>query len=118
MNIDPDPAKASSTERVKTAVSEVMAYDIDGIHFDDYFYNAKTGYKDVSGAITVQGGQDHPRNEKKSYVNTMVRAVYREVKAKRRRWISASALRGLQKTAGFPARILIRGCHKKGCGRI
>lgn len=78
-----DPAKASSTERVKTAVSEVMAYDIDGIHFDDYFYNAKTGYKDVSGAITVQGGQDPSAERKKSYVNTMVRAVYREVKSKK-----------------------------------
>ena len=78
-----DPAKASSTERVKTAVSEVMAYDIDGIHFDDYFYNAKTGYKDVSGAITVQGGQEPSAERKKSYVNTMVRAVYREVKSKK-----------------------------------
>lgn len=44
-----DPADDASTERVLTAVRELLVYEsngekIDGIHLDDYFYNAGTGY--------------------------------------------------------------------------
>lgn len=39
-----DPGVAASQKRVKTAVNELLAYDIDGIHFDDYFYHASEGY--------------------------------------------------------------------------
>lgn len=46
-----DPAYESSTERIETAVREVMAYDVDGIHFDDYFYHAK---KDIRTRITIR----------------------------------------------------------------
>lgn len=78
-----DPSKDSSTERIKQAVSEVMAYDIDGIHFDDYFYHAGKGYKDVSGKVTLKN-EDAPSAEmKRTYVNNMVRSVYSAVKAKK-----------------------------------
>ena len=39
-----DPGVQGSVKRVKTAVNELLAYDIDGIHFDDYFYHATEGY--------------------------------------------------------------------------
>ncbi len=44
-----DPGDDASTERVLTAVKELLAYEsngekVDGIHLDDYFYNAESGY--------------------------------------------------------------------------
>lgn len=44
-----DPGDDASTERVLTAVKELLAYEsngekVDGIHLDDYFYNAEVGY--------------------------------------------------------------------------
>lgn len=78
-----DPARAASTERIKTAVLEVLTYDVDGVHFDDYFYNARTGYKDVSGAVTVSADREPSAALKKNYVNSMVRTVYQAVKARK-----------------------------------
>lgn len=69
-----DPAVAGSQKRVKTAVKELLEYDIDGIHFDDYFYHASEGYvkpgkrnKPYSVTITAK--------EKCKYVNTLVKDV-------------------------------------------
>lgn len=39
-----DPALNGSQKRVKIAVEELLNYNIDGIHFDDYFYHATEGY--------------------------------------------------------------------------
>ena len=39
-----DPGASASKKRVKTAVKELLKYNIDGIHFDDYFYHASEGY--------------------------------------------------------------------------
>lgn len=78
-----DPAKASTSERIQKAVAEVMAYDIDGIHFDDYFYHAEQGYKDVNGAITIQKAQEPTAAVKRANVNGMVRSVYSYIKNKK-----------------------------------
>lgn len=78
-----DPSKDSSTERIKQAVSEVLTYDVDGIHFDDYFYHAGKGYKDVSGKVTLTNEQAPSAEMKRTYVNNMVRSVYETVKAKK-----------------------------------
>ena len=66
-----DPGKESTTERIVAQVKEIVKnYDVDGIHFDDYFYptNEKK-YNKVSKA------------KRKQNVNKMIRAVYKTVKA-------------------------------------
>lgn len=62
-----DPSKASTDNRILKAVEEVVTgYDVDGIHFDDYFYNGSK-YKDV------------PKSTRKKHVNDMVKKVYAKV---------------------------------------
>ncbi len=76
-----DPAYESSTKRIETAVREVMAYDVDGIHFDDYFYHAKKGYKNRDNDKILKVSQDPSASKKRSNVNQMVKSVYRTVKS-------------------------------------
>lgn len=70
-----DPAKTSSTNRIKLAVKEVMKHNVDGIHFDDYFYHAKLGYKNTSGTVTVKSRNLPSAKTKRQNVNAMVRSV-------------------------------------------
>ncbi len=71
-----DPAKESTRSRIMLAVQEVInKYQVDGIHFDDYFYPSASHkqykkYKKISPA------------KKKENVNIMVKAVYNMVKQK------------------------------------
>jgi len=70
-----NPAKAATTNRIVAQVKEIINnYDVDGIHFDDYFYptNEKK-YNKVSKA------------KKKENVNAMVKAVYQAVKEKNKK---------------------------------
>ena len=42
MGVSFDPGKASSLKRIRRIVAEIVQnYNVDGIHFDDYFYPAK-----------------------------------------------------------------------------
>ena len=60
-----DPALESTTEEILLCVEEVLDnYDVDGIHFDDYFY---------------EEGNPLPEDEKIENVNRMIRAVYEKV---------------------------------------
>ena len=60
-----DPASKDTRNEILLAVEEVLDnYDVDGIHFDDYFY---------------EEGNTLPEAEKKENVNRMVKAVYKEV---------------------------------------
>ena len=76
-----DPAKTSSQDRILKAVDELLTYDIDGIHFDDYFYHAGKGYctvenPDDSYEITISA------KEKRKYVNQIVLAVHKKAAEK------------------------------------
>lgn len=75
-----DPAYDSSTKRIKTAVKEVMAYDVDGIHFDDYFYHAKKGYKNKDNNEILKASKAPSAKNKRKYVNKMVKSVYSYIK--------------------------------------
>ena len=68
-----NPAASSSTNRILRNVKEIAKnYDVDGIHFDDYFYPAKTrGYQYYSVSIA----------KRKRVINRMVRKVYKTVKS-------------------------------------
>lgn len=60
-----DPADEASTEDILLCVNELLDnYDIDGIHFDDYFYKE---------------GDPLSASEKMANVNRMVQRVYEEV---------------------------------------
>lgn len=68
-----DPASDASNQRILKAVEEVMTgYGVDGIHFDDYFYQGKLSSGKKAGAV--------PKTEKRANVNKMVRLVYDKVK--------------------------------------
>ena len=71
-----DPALKSSRERVLTAVKEVCQYDIDGVHFDDYFYHASK-YKNLDTGKTYSVSIS--ASKKRSNVNKLIRSVYKEV---------------------------------------
>lgn len=75
-----DPSYESTTDRILTAVREVMEYDVDGIHFDDYFYHAKKGYKNKDNSKILKKADIPSAEKKRKYVNKMVKAVYAEVK--------------------------------------
>ena len=92
-----DPADDASTERVLTAVKELLVYEsngekVDGIHLDDYFYNAATGYfrlgnpsdlyviTDSEGAVPESGKYAVVTPaEKRANVNKMVKELCRVV---------------------------------------
>lgn len=64
-----NPGKNTSTKRIVRIVEEIVEnYDVDGIHFDDYFYPSNGQFKKV--AVTTR----------KRNVNKMVRAVYQTIK--------------------------------------
>ena len=72
MDVIYDPAKASSTNRIVRIVKEILKnYDVDGIHFDDYFYPARTKGAQLSGVSVAK---------RKAVINKMVKKVYRTVK--------------------------------------
>lgn len=69
-----NPSKTATINRIVSQVKEIInGYAVDGIHFDDYFYptNEKK-YSKVS------------KKTKKENVNTMIREVYRTIKAKKK----------------------------------
>lgn len=101
-----NPARKYSTDRLLAAADEVMKYDIDGIHFDDYFYSAGKGYykavyrygnrkgKPVKNGSTAVAGKSRIKliNEgklriskatKRLNVNAMVRTLYKKCHTKR-----------------------------------
>lgn len=63
-----DPAKEETVELITAGVEEILKnYDVDGIHYDDYFYvSGMADQLDVS--------------LKKEYVNNMVKATYDTIK--------------------------------------
>lgn len=75
-----NPAKTSSTNRINKAITELLQYDIDGIHFDDYFYTAKKNYKDIStGNVT---SSKPSAAERRANCNKMVKSAYQTTHTK------------------------------------
>ena len=70
MGVSFNPGKTSSINRIVKIVNEIIKnYDVDGIHFDDYFYPSNKQFKKVSVKT------------RKKNVNKMVKKVYKTVKA-------------------------------------
>ena len=84
-----NPASSNSTARINKAVEELKNYDLDGIHFDDYFYHSKKWYVTPSDgskySLKVTGSSTTKKpsaKKKRKYVNAMLRSVKTNVKEK------------------------------------
>ncbi len=71
-----DPGKSANMTRVKTAIKELSAYDIDGIHFDDYFYHSQGGYVKNYKSQKVYARDITPEQKRKK-VNKLIKSVYK-----------------------------------------
>ncbi len=86
-----DPAlKAVQDHSIAVAMDILRRYDVDGIHFDDYFYpyreyhNGQDFPDDKSWAAYVDAGGTMSRNDwRRSAVNTFIERLYREMKAEK-----------------------------------
>lgn len=65
-----NPGKQASIDRIVDIVEEIVEdYEVDGIHFDDYFYPSNGQFARV------------PVKTRKKKVNQMIRKVYRKIKS-------------------------------------
>ncbi len=75
-----DPALPQVQNLIVQGVSEIIEnYDVDGIHFDDYFYPS-VDFDDQASYQMYGNGADKD-DWRRANVNAMVRAVYKTVKA-------------------------------------
>ena len=75
-----DPADKESTVRLLTAVKELLELDsngekVDGIHLDDYFYHAASGYFKVGNPDEKYTVEISPE-EKRANINKMVKTLH------------------------------------------
>lgn len=67
-----NPGKESSTNRIVRIIKEIIEnYDVDGIHFDDYFYPARTKGTQLYNVSIAK---------RKKAINKMVKKVYSTIK--------------------------------------
>ena len=79
-----DPSKNETQDLSYNVVMDVVKrYDVDGIHFDDYFYPYNDGQfpDDDSWEEYIKGGGTLSREDwRRSHVNTFVERVYKGIK--------------------------------------
>lgn len=81
-----DPGEAAVRERTAAVVLDVVSrYDVDGVHFDDYFYPYPTelAFPDAAtyAAYTAGGGALELGDWRRQNVSTLVRMVSEQVRA-------------------------------------
>ena len=76
-----NPASESARELIVSGVSEIVSnYDVDGIHFDDYFY--PTTSEDFDRSSYQNSGTSLSLGDwRRENVNKLVRSVYSEIKS-------------------------------------
>lgn len=73
-----DPGKPEVVRHIVDTVSEVVRnYDVDGVHFDDYFY---PGPEFPDSATFKKYGSGNIQNWRRNNVNTMVKRVHDAIK--------------------------------------
>lgn len=76
-----NPGSASARKLIINGVKEIVSgYDVDGIHFDDYFYPT-TDMKFDAATYQASGSKLSQADWRRENVNTLVREVYAAVKA-------------------------------------
>ena len=89
-----DPAKKETQDHVSKVVSDIVKrYDIDGIHFDDYFYpyasynnGADFPDSDSWNAYQRNGGNLSKADWRRENVNNIIERIYNEIK-KEKYWV-------------------------------
>ncbi|WP_157274079.1 glycoside hydrolase family 10 protein [Pedobacter sp. BAL39] len=107
-----DPSKKGTQDHVSAVVKDlVKRYDIDGVHFDDYFYpyesyNGGEDFPDQESWARYQksGGQLPKKDWRRDNVNTFVERIYKEVKAQKKYVKFGISPFGIWRP-GFPASI-------------
>ncbi|MFO8145998.1 MAG: family 10 glycosylhydrolase [Gillisia sp.] len=86
-----DPSKKGTQDHTAAVVMDIVKrYDIDGIHFDDYFYpyasyNKGADFPDAESFAAYQktGGKLSKPDWRREGVNTFVERIYNEIKAEK-----------------------------------
>ena len=86
-----DPSKKEVQDHVSEVVMDlVKRYDLDGIHFDDYFYpyasyNKGADFPDADSYVkyTTAGGNLSKEDWRRESVNQFVERIYKEIKAEK-----------------------------------
>src|SRR5690625_4669516 len=86
-----DPAKKSTQNHASLVVRDIVKrYDIDGVHFDDYFYpyasyNGGADFPDYASwqAYKRKGGQLSRADWRRENVNSFIKRVYEGIKAEK-----------------------------------
>ncbi len=87
-----DPSRKATQDLTSAVVKDlVKRYDIDGIHFDDYFYpypsyNGTDDFPDDESwsAYKASGGQLSRGDWRRDAVNTLIERLYKEIKAEKK----------------------------------
>ena len=87
-----DPARKATQDLTSAVVKDlVKRYDIDGIHFDDYFYpypsyNGTDDFPDDESwkEYKAAGGQLSRGDWRRDAVNTLIERLYKEIKAEKK----------------------------------
>lgn len=86
-----DPAKKATQDHTSAVVMDILKrYDVDGIHFDDYFYpyasyNKGQDFPDSENYAAYQrnGGKLSKPDWRRESVNQFVERIYKEIKAEK-----------------------------------
>src|SRR5690606_1258888 len=86
-----DPAKKETQDHVSAVVMDIVKrYDIDGIHFDDYFYpyasyNSGADFPDQASwkAYQNSGGTLSKADWRRENVNKFIERIYHEIKSEK-----------------------------------
>jgi uncharacterized lipoprotein YddW (UPF0748 family) len=89
-----DPSRQEVQDHTSAVVKDlVKRYDIDGVHFDDYFYpypsyNAPDDFPDDASWAAYQrsGGKLSRGDWRRNSVNTLIERLYKEIKAEKK-WV-------------------------------
>ena len=89
-----DPGYPEAVKLITDGVAEIVKnYDVDGIHFDDYFYPSKVTSKDKKGRTVVldfndnasyskyKGSFSNKEDWRRNNINTLVKSTYDTIKA-------------------------------------
>ncbi len=87
-----DPAKKGTQDHSAAVIRDIVKrYDIDGVHFDDYFYPYDSYNKgedfpdnDSWAAYQQKGGKLSRADWRRDAVNTFIQRVYKEIKAEKK----------------------------------
>jgi uncharacterized lipoprotein YddW (UPF0748 family) len=87
-----DPAKKETQDHTTAVVMDIVKrYDIDGVHFDDYFYpypsyNHNEDFPDDESwkAYQVKGGKLSRSDWRRESVNNLIQRLYKEIKAEKK----------------------------------